>query len=140
MTVATAKHILALNDFPDLLALYTDLLEDDGYRVSAWQHPIADLPVIAELAPDLIILDYGWGTEHAGWLLKDLKADPRTRKIPVVLCIAASKQLAPIQARLDEMRVRVLPKPFDINHLVRVVQDAVGTGPGTDTPVISTLD
>ncbi len=121
-----SQTILALNDSPDLLALYTDLLEEVGYRVSAWQHLNGDLPAIVELAPDLIILDYIWGSEHAGWqLLKDLKADPRMRETPVVLCTAAFKQLAPIQARLDEMHVQVVPKPFDIDHLLQVVTTAL---------------
>ncbi len=125
-TASSPKHILALNDAPELLALYTELLEEAGYRVSTQQHVSRDIAAIVALAPDLIILDYIWGTEDAGWLLlEQLKLEPSTAEISVVLCTGATEQLEPIKPMLDEMGVPVVHKPFDIDHLLKVIATAL---------------
>jgi hypothetical protein len=50
------------------------------------------------------------------------------------------QQAKDLQEHLFEMGIRVVLKPFDIEHLVRVVHEALKTGPSASKPVISTLD
>ena len=124
--MAASKHILAINNEPDMLTLFTQLLEDEGYRVSTRRYAERDIDAIATLAPDLIVLDYMWPTEDAGWtLLQMLKASPRTTRIPIVLCTGAVREVDELAGRLAEMMVSVVLKPFDIEELLEKITTAL---------------
>ena len=128
--MAASKHILAINNEPDMLTLFTQLLEDEGYRVSTRRYAERDIDAIATLAPDLIVLDYMWPTEDAGWtLLQMLKASPRTTRIPIVLCTGAVREVDELAGRLAEMMVSVVLKPFDIEELLEKITTALNEAP-----------
>ena len=134
-------HILCITHAPEILALQRELLEEEGFRVTTRLHLDKDLDALLQLAPDAIIIDYMWRQSDDEWVfLTLLTMDPRTRKIPLNLCTGAVREARELQGHLSEMGIRVVLKPFDIEHLIRVVQDAVSTGTGTDSPVISTLE
>ena len=120
-------HILAVNDSADVLALFKELLEEEGYAVSVMPVLSHDLHEIASLSPDLMILDYMWSTDDSNWsLLQMLRMEPRTRDIPVILCTGAVRQVEPLMARLAEMNVKTILKPFDIDELVEMVSSKLG--------------
>lgn len=125
MTKMPTKHVLVINDTPAILDLFRDLLEEAGYRVSL--HAFvgdadAKLAEVRHLQPDLVILDYIVGGEAIGWqFLQLLKMDRRTRTIPVIICTGAIRQVEELRAHLLEMNVRVVLKPFDIDHLLAEV-------------------
>lgn len=86
-----------------------------------------DLHEIASLRPDLMILDYMWSTDDSNWvLLQMLRMDPRTKGIPIILCTGAVRQVEPLSARLAEMNVKTILKPFDIDELVQMVSSELG--------------
>jgi CheY-like chemotaxis protein len=49
-------HVLVLNDVQELLNLFQDLLEEEGYRVSTSIY-LLDLDKVRALAPDVMVLD-----------------------------------------------------------------------------------
>ena len=55
---AGVQHILAINNAPEVLALFRELLEDEGYRVTTQTYMVKDLEEVKRLAPDGIVLDY----------------------------------------------------------------------------------
>lgn len=119
-------RILAINNDQSVLALFRDLLEDEGYRVTTQTYVDRDLAGIKAQRPDLIVLDYMWATEDASWsLLQMLRMDPGTAGIPIVLCTAAVREVEAIQGHLENMGVRVVLKPFNIDQLVTVIADAL---------------
>jgi CheY-like chemotaxis protein len=123
------KHILVVNDTPYILDLFDDLLSEAGYRVTLDRFTVeADqlLAQVKDARPDVIILDFLIGDEARGWqFLQMLKMDRETRAIRVIVCSAAVQQVQDMQAHLDEMRVAVVLKPFDIDHLLSVVEKAL---------------
>ncbi len=126
------KHILALNESPEVLQLFSDLLEEEGYRVTTQPYASKDFSEIIKLAPDLIVLDYMWETDDSGWaLLQMLKMDPHTQAIPIVLCTGAVRQVEGLKAHLDQMGIRVVIKPFNIDDLLREVADALSSSDET---------
>ena len=126
-------HILALNDSADVLQLFDDLLSEEGFQVSKMAYATHDLDEIASLEPDPIILDYMWVGDDSGWsLLQMLRMSPKTSDIPIILCTGAVREVADMDARLSEMGVRVVLKPFDIDELVHVVNDVLAAA--TDQP------
>jgi CheY-like chemotaxis protein len=119
-------RILAINNDQAVLALFRDLLEDEGYRVTTQTYVDRDLAGIKAQRPDLIVLDYMWATEDASWsLLQMLRMDPGTAGIPIVLCTAAVREVEALQGHLENMGVRVVLKPFNIDQLVTVIADAL---------------
>ncbi len=119
-------RILAINSSQDVLNLFKELLSDEGYAVTIQSYMSHDLDGIVEADPELVILDYMWGGEDSGWsLLQMLKMDPRTKDIPIILCTGAVRQVEPLDARLAEMGVRVVLKPFDLDELLAAVSDTL---------------
>lgn len=127
---ADQKHILAINNSEDVLELFRDLLEEEGYRVTTQRYIDKDLERIAELGPDVIILEYMWAGEDGGWsLLQMLQMNPPTSAIPIVLCTGAIKQVSELKPRLEEKGVRVVLKPFNLDELLEVLREALGDEP-----------
>jgi CheY-like chemotaxis protein len=124
------QHILVVNDTVAILDLFTALLEDEGYQVSTDGFSIElgeMLRRIREMQPDLIVLDLVIMEEGKGWqLLQLLRMERETRDIPVIICTAASRLVDDLQTHLDTMKVSVVLKPFDIDHLLSVMSKALG--------------
>ena len=126
MNAPTQQHILAINNSVDVLALFTELLEEEGYRVSTRPYVDKDLEAIEELAPDLIILDYMWAAEDFGWsLLQMLRMNRGTAQVPIVLCTGAIAHVKATQDHLMTMKVEVIYKPFQIDHLLEMIRSVL---------------
>lgn len=123
------RQILVINDVPQILDLFVELLGGEGYLVTPNRFTIEVDRLLAEvkkLRPDLIILDLIIGDEGLGWqFLQMLKMDRESRELPVIVCTAAVRQAQELQSHLDEMGVAVVLKPFDIDHLLAVVAGAL---------------
>jgi CheY-like chemotaxis protein len=119
---AAPRHILVINDTVAILELFRTLLEDEGYRVTTDDFSVDMLAMLDRVKaerPDLIVLDFIVVDEGKGWqFLQMLKMDRATRDIPVIVCTAAAKLVAELQAHLDEMGVAVVLKPFDIDIIL----------------------
>src|SRR5215204_6713712 len=118
------SHVLAINNDQAVLALFRDLLEDEGYRVTTQTYVDRDLAGIKAQRPDLIVLDYMWATEDASWsLLQMLRMDPSTVAIPIVLCTGAVHEVKALEEHLVSMGVTVVLKPFNIDQLVDAIRE-----------------
>ena len=116
-------HILAVNSSPEVLSLIHDVLSEEGYKVTTYMLVDRDLPRIANLAPDLIILDYQWATDDDGWsLLQMLRLLPATAAIPIILSTAAISHVEDTRGHLHNLGIEVLYKPFRIDTLLDVVR------------------
>lgn len=118
--------ILVVNDTQEILNLFRDILEGEGYDVCLYSSAFDDLAKVKEIAPDLIILDLLIGNEAHGWqMLQKLKMDRETATIPVVVCSAAMSLLRELEGHLKQKNVEIVPKPFDIDDLLRAVDIAL---------------
>jgi CheY-like chemotaxis protein len=122
----SGKIILTVNDDPAILNLFDELLSDEGYHVilDQFSRTTADiLNDIRSIQPDLVIMDFIIGGEGSGWqLLQAVKMDRATRFIPIIVCTGAVRQIKELSTHIDEMNVRVVLKPFDIDHLLEIVE------------------
>ena len=134
------RHVVVVNYTQEILDLFREILEEEGYRVSLYSYAFRDLAEIKQLKPDLMILDFIIGGEAYGWqLLQKLKMDRATMTIPVIVCTAAVQMVREMEGHLKEKGVGVILKPFDIEDLLREIdaswrrltEDAAETGTET---------
>ena len=132
--MACRQHIMVVNDTQEILDLFQDLLEEEGYRVSLYSFAFQDLAEVKQSKPDLVILDFIIGGEAQGWqLLQKMKMDRETMSISVIVCTAAIALVRELEGRLRDKNVGIILKPFDIDDLLlevsRVLAEASSQGP-----------
>jgi CheY-like chemotaxis protein len=117
-----------INEDTAFLQLMHDLLEEEGYEVASHREVKGVYEKIVDDRPDLIVLDIVIGGETKGWeLLELLTLDPRTRRVPVIVCTAAVDALRGREDQLTRLGIRGLTKPFDLEELLAAVQQALAS-------------
>ena len=79
------KKILFIEDESALQRAVTQVLSDEGYKLRQALDGEAGLNIAQEEIPDLILLDLILPQKNGFEVLKELKRDERTRKIPVII-------------------------------------------------------
>lgn len=119
-------RILVINDTQELLEMFRLLLEQEGYEVVLSGMPILKVSEVEEIQPDLILLDIIFGDRKTGWqMLQMLKMRRSTAHIPVIVCTAALKEVQEQEGYLISQQVRVIYKPFDIDALLTLIEQAL---------------
>jgi PAS domain S-box-containing protein len=80
------KVILAIDDDPQVISLYERYLTPQGYHVVALSEPGRAKERIKELKPYAVTLDIMMPNIDGWSVLMDLKSDPSTRDIPIIIC------------------------------------------------------
>ena len=124
--------ILIVDDEEPIRELLAMTLEESGHRILLANHGRQALELVARERPDLIIADVMMPVLDGRALCRQLKDDPQTRIIPVILMTSAGRQAAS-NAGADGY----LGKPFNLDQveaLVRHWLPTSGTADGTDQP------
>jgi DNA-binding response OmpR family regulator len=113
------KKIMVMENDAAILEIVTSLLVDEGYDVLALSSEDGIVEEIEQFKPHLILLDIIKPTEQGTEVCRLLKADKRTKHIPVVVLSTHAKVAETIkEVCADE----VIPKPFDIFDLLNTVE------------------
>lgn len=132
VTVTEAERkpkVMVVNDTQEILDLFQQLLEDEGYEVALYSYAIRDLAEIERIDPDLVILDFIIGGENFGWqLLQKMRMKRELAHVPVVVCTAASQLVREMEGFLSAKDVAVVLKPFDIDELLDAVNRMAAIG------------
>ncbi len=121
-------HFLVVDGAQEVRSLLRELLEESGYRVSVTAKAPAEPGEIDLAGIDLVILDPGPGGEDPGrQLLGGMGQDCVTAGIPVVVCTGDIRVVRGLTDHPDERNVGLVPKPFDIDDLLRVVDNRLGS-------------
>lgn len=121
------KQILVIDDKNELLHLMRRVLEDEEYQVSLLQDGSAAFAQVKTQLPDLVILDLKLGDISGQDVLKQLKHDPVTVEIPVIVYTAAVLEAEEVSQLIesDQARystVQVVQKPFELEALLALVE------------------
>jgi len=106
-----AKKILVCDDEPYILMALTDAVEMEGYECVTAINGKEALEKARETHPDLIMLDIMMPFMDGFEVCRELKADPATRDIPVIMLTAKSQQVD-IQRGKDVGADDYITKPF----------------------------
>lgn len=103
------------------------VLEDEQYQVYILQEGRNAFALVKAQLPDLLILDLRLGDISGQDILKQLKDDPVTADIPIIVYTAAVLEAEEV-IRLIEgdpdryQRVHVVQKPFELESLLELVK------------------
>jgi DNA-binding response OmpR family regulator len=119
------KYILVVDDDPDLVETVAMMLESKGCEVGRAYDGVEGEESIKERRPDLIILDIMMPRKDGYVLCGELKADEKTRDIPVVLLTAVGEAVPTTSyTHADGMSTEAddyIAKPIDTEGLWEVV-------------------
>lgn len=113
------KRILIIDDDPDIMELLKIVFRDSGHEVIFFQ-VVLDTNYISVLHPDVILLDIriNGSARKGAELCRELKADPKTQKLPVILCSGEYNLREIAREYHADM---YLAKPYDTMSLVSQV-------------------
>jgi DNA-binding response OmpR family regulator len=114
---STQLRILVADDEPAVANLFQRELEKAGYQVTVVNQGSRVLTVTRQIRPDLITLDLLMDVDGLS-ILRQLKADPETAGIPVVVVSIVSRP----EEGLALGATDYLVKPLDEGRLLRTVQ------------------
>jgi putative two-component system response regulator len=114
-------RILIADDIEENLALLTRLLVPEGHTVDVARDGHEAMQLVAERSPDLVLLDVMMPGLTGFEVCGELKANPATRLIPVVLITGLHEtrdRIQGINAGADDF----ITKPFNVHELRARVQ------------------
>jgi putative two-component system response regulator len=119
--------ILILDDEPYNVMVVRKYLRDAGYtNLLALTDSTEALNVIAEKNPSLLLLDIMMPKVNGLDILRILRADEETRRLPVLILTASTNTETKREA-LDMGATDFLPKPVDPTELLPRVRNALAT-------------
>ena len=121
------QHIFVVNGSPDFLDVARELLQEEHYNVTTTNFVPQSFDQIAALNPALVILDLAVGVRAGGGLLERPAPAARLRDIPTIVVSTNPRYLKSVQADpAGSGAPRVLRKPFDLDDLLRAVDQLIG--------------
>ena len=113
--------MLVVEDDPGVAALLVAVLAGAGYAPTTTDSALGAVALARRLRPAVVLLDLGLPYRSGGALLGDLKADPATAGIPVLVVSALAEALPPA---LRALAAAVLGKPFGTAAVLEAVRAA----------------
>ncbi len=120
------KRVLIVEDNPMSLELLTELVKAEGHRVITALSGTEALSLARAELPDLILMDIQLPGIDGLMVTRTLKAEPRTKEIPVV-GISAHALREDVERALQAGCVAYLPKPLDTRRFIDLVTGLLGT-------------
>lgn len=109
--------ILAIDDTPENLALLSQMLTEKGYKVRSVTKGSTALRGAKAAPPDLILLDVKMPEMNGYEVCQHLKADDRTRNIPVIFISALGDVFDKVRA-FQAGGVDYITKPFQVEEVL----------------------
>lgn len=122
MNTTTVKHIVCIEDEPEMIDLIQLILNRRGFDVHGAPGGKEGLSLIREILPDLVLLDLMM-PDMDGWeVYQQMKADEATRDIPVIVVTAKAQNIDKVLglhiAKVDDY----IAKPFSPQELMDSVE------------------
>jgi len=113
--------VIVADDDEDILSLVSFRLQHSGFRVLQARNGVEAIRVTREHSPSLIVLDVMMPRLDGHAVLRELRHDDRTRRIPVILLTARVRD-ADVVRGFEEGADDYLKKPFSPEELVERVR------------------
>ena len=118
------KRILVIDDDSAVLDVLEEILKYDNYHVRALSKTKDIFADIDDCKPDVILLDYLLLGVNGGELCRDIKRNPHTRHIPVIITSAYPRASSFLKEYGYDAFIE---KPFDLDSLLATIREHVDT-------------
>jgi CheY-like chemotaxis protein len=119
------RIVLVVDDDPNILDLHCRLVERSGCRALRARHGREALDMIEHTRPDLILLDLMMPVMDGFAVLRQVKADPDLRDIPVIIISAANNSRSVVKG-IKLGAEDYITKPIDERLLLQKVKEFLG--------------
>ena len=109
--------ILAIDDTPENLALLSQMLTEKGYKVRSVTKGSTAIRGVKAAPPDLILLDVKMPELNGYEVCQQLKADDRTKDIPIIFISALGDVFDKVKA-FQVGGVDYITKPFQVEEVL----------------------
>lgn len=115
------KRILVVDDDPVIRVLIEEYLSNQGYEVMVVADGSECLDTLSDFQPDILVLDLIMPELNGVDVLKSVRANPNTEKLPVLMLSANTDT----EAVTDSYKVnanKYLQKPFNLKEVLDAVK------------------
>ena len=119
------KRVLIADDEPNIVTSLEFLMERAGYETRVAANGQEALDLAASFRPDLMLLDVMFPVKSGYEVCQQLKSEPATRDIKVVMISAKGRDVEVAKA-LELGADAYVTKPFSTRELVAKVRDMLG--------------
>ncbi len=133
------KTVMVVDDDLDILSILTFAFESRGYRVRKAQDGLEALQMVQKFVPDLFLLDINLPGIDGLELCRQLRAQARTRNVPVVFLTGRDQPDVAVQgfqAGGDDYVV----KPFNMQELAARIENLLRRNEQAATPAKPTKE
>ena len=113
--------IYIVEDDPGIREIETIALKNSNYIVEAFERAAPFFSRVGEILPDLVLLDIMLPDENGYEIVRKLRANPLTEKIPVIMVTAKTSELDLVRG-LDGGADDYVRKPFSLMELLSRVR------------------
>lgn len=125
--MARRTLIAVVDDDRVYTEMIRDLLDGEGYDTILIQDAATAVETIAGVKPALALLDVRMEVPESGaTILNDLRANPATAGLPVIVCTADQQFLRNRADFLQSQNADFIAKPFDLDDLLDVIKRTLG--------------
>ncbi|HVY63117.1 MAG TPA: hybrid sensor histidine kinase/response regulator, partial [Planctomycetota bacterium] len=122
MTTSAPVHILVVEDSPTQAAALKIVLEGEGFAIDVARDGEAGLARVRERTYDLVLCDVVMPGISGYDLCAKMKADPRTRDVPLILLTTLSEPVNIVQG-LECGADNFITKPYEPAYLVSRIRN-----------------
>ena len=119
------KRVLVIEDEPNIIQAISFILSRDGFEVDSHADGRTAIEAVERRNPDLVILDVMLPNRSGYDILQDLRADPATADLPVLMLTARGhKKDRELAERYGASRF--MTKPFSNAEVLDLVREMAG--------------
>lgn len=123
-TAPMQHKVLVADDEPAIVRLTQMTLERNGYAVVSAANGREAVEKARETLPDIVLMDIMMPDMDGFEALRQLKSDPATEAIPVVIMSAQSQDAAIVHG-MEAGATYYLPKPVNPAELLRIIRETL---------------
>src|SRR5215217_7116255 len=115
----TLPKILIVEDNEGIADMLKELFQMIGYMCLVRRTAVDTLQLVKDYQPSLVIVDYLLPEMNGGELCSQIKRDPATQHIPVILSSAYPRVLLSLGTYGSDA---FISKPFNLDDLMRTIE------------------
>lgn len=119
------KKVLITDDDPTVRALLQDIITEEGHHPLEADDGARGVEAAKRELPDLIFMDINMPLMSGLAAVRALRADPATRRIPIIMCSSQNTMNA-VDECLNSGANDYIIKPFELERILAKMREILG--------------